>query len=175
MTSQLFDLFVLFMKIGAFSFGGGYAMIPLMQEEVILNRGWLTNQEFLDIVAVAQVTPGPIAVNAATYLGYRLEGILGAAVATTGVVLPSFVLVVLLARIFLLYQDRAPVKDAFSAIRPAILGLIASAGIFLFPSAIIDTTSLLIGVAVFSLVSFTKINPILTLLMAGLVGVLLHG
>ncbi|HOP74406.1 MAG TPA: chromate transporter [Bacillota bacterium] len=123
------QLFWIFFKIGLFSFGGGYVMIPLMQKE-IETHGWIPINEFADIVAVSQMTPGPLAVNAATYIGQRAAGIMGSFSATLGVSLPSLILVILIARAFLRFKENPIVERALRGIRPATAGMIAAAMIF---------------------------------------------
>jgi chromate transporter len=118
-----------FFKIGLFSFGGGYAMVPMMEGEIAA-RGWLAAREFADIVAISQMTPGPIAVNAATYIGFRVAGVFGSAAATLGVSLPSFVLVILAAHFLRKFKESLVVGSVLSGIRPATVGLISAAVIF---------------------------------------------
>ncbi len=118
-----------FFKLGLFAFGGGYAMIPLMQSEIEM-RGWLDPREFADIVAISQMTPGPIAVNAATYIGFRTAGVLGSAFATFGVFLPSFILIVLVAHFIGQFRESRAVESVLRGVRPATIGLIASAVLF---------------------------------------------
>lgn len=119
-------LFVTFFKIGLFTIGGGYAMIPMIQNEVVSN-GWLTVNELVDFIAVSESTPGPFAVNIATYIGIETGGFLGAACATLGVVLPSFLIILIIARSFMNFKDNKYVVGALSGLRPAVVGLIASA------------------------------------------------
>jgi chromate transporter len=118
-----------FFKIGLFSYGGGYAMVPMMQDEIV-SHGWLPVREFADIVAISQMTPGPIAVNAATYIGYRVAGVFGSAAATFGVTLPSFILVVLVTHFLQKFKASLTVGSILSGIRPATVGLISAAVIF---------------------------------------------
>lgn len=170
----LWDLFITFFRIGMFSFGGGYAMLPLMESEVIDIRGWLTNAEFIDIIAISEMTPGPIAVNSATFLGYRVSGTLGSVVATIGVVLPS-VIVMLTILIFMNKVKNSKYTDwIFKGIRPVILGLIAAAAVSLSFSSFIDIKSIIIAIGIFYLVAVKKINPILAIIIAGGLGVLLY-
>lgn len=170
----LWDLFITFFRIGMFSFGGGYAMLPLMESEVIDIRGWLTNAEFIDIIAISEMTPGPIAVNSATFLGYRVSGTLGSVVATIGVVLPS-VIVMLTILIFMNKVKNSRYRDwIFKGIRPVILGLIAAAAVSLSFSSFIDIKSIIIAIGIFYLVAVKKINPILAIIIAGGLGVLLY-
>ena len=125
----LIKLFFAFFKIGLFTFGGGYAMIPLIQEEVTKN-GWLTAEEVIDIVGIAESTPGPIAVNLATFVGTSQMGFLGAFVATLGVILPSFIIILLIAIIFKKIMDNKYVKSILKGINPVIIGLILATGVF---------------------------------------------
>ena len=126
------QLFWTYTKIGLFGFGGGYAMLSLVQDEVVVKQGWVTEQQFTDIVALSQVTPGPIGINSATYIGYTATGsILGAIVATLAVSLPSFILVMLISMAFSRFRQNRWVEAAFVGIRPASVGLIASAALLL--------------------------------------------
>ena len=125
----LIKLFFAFFKIGLFTFGGGYAMIPLIQEEVTKN-GWLTAEEVIDIVGIAESTPGPIAVNLATFVGTSQMGFLGALIATLGVILPSFIIILLIAIIFKKIMDNKYVKSILKGINPVIIGLILATGVF---------------------------------------------
>lgn len=174
--SIILDLFITFFKIGAFSFGGGYAMLPFIQEEVIETHAWLTTGEFLDIVAIAEMTPGPIAVNMATFLGYQVSGsILGSAIATLGVILPSFIVVLILVQVFLKYQKSQTIQNALRGIRPTILALITSAAILLVEEAIIDIFGVIIAIGVFYLVAYKKFNPIFVIILSGMVGIVIYG
>ncbi len=121
------DLFLTFGKIGTFTFGGGYAMIPLIQKEVVETKQWITNEDVLEILAIAESTPGPIAINAATFVGYRVAGTFGAFCATMGVVLPSFFIILGLSYIIREFQEFKPVQYAFMGIRAAVLALVIKA------------------------------------------------
>lgn len=165
-------LFFTFFKIGLFNFGGGYAMISFIQNEVVFKHGWLSTAEFTDIVAVSQVTPGPVGINLATYTGYTAAGdVWGSVVATFAVCLPSFLLMLLASRYFLKYQHARPVKAVFASLRPAVIGLIAAAALVLcngenFPSY----KSWLIFGAAFALTYFFKLSPVRLVLLSGLAG-----
>ena len=124
---RVLQLFLAFLKIGAFTFGGGYAMIPLIQKEMAENKKWVTDEEILEIVAIAESTPGPIAINAATFVGYRVAGFWGAALSTAGVVLPSFLIISLLSFVLQKFSDLQAVKYAFWGIRAGVLALIVKA------------------------------------------------
>ena len=170
---QLWKVFATFFKIGAFTFGGGYAMIPLIQREAVDKHGWVTEDDILDIIAIAESTPGPIAINSATFVGYRACGVLGSVAATLGVVLPSFVLIFAISFVLRQFQEIKAVQYAFQGIRAGVLALlckalwgmykknkknwasyIVMAGSFVL-TAIVDVSVLpvLIGCAVFGLVT----------------------
>jgi len=124
---SVWKLFCIFFRIGAFTFGGGYAMIPLIQKEVVENNKWITDEDILDIIAIAESTPGPIAINSATFVGYKIAGFWGAAAATFGVVLPSFVIISLISFILDKFQEVRAVKYAFFGIRAGVLALLLKA------------------------------------------------
>ena len=124
---KLFELFLVFAKIGAFTFGGGYAMIPLIQKETVETKKWITDDDILEIIAIAESTPGPIAINSATFVGYRVAGVLGAMCATLGVVLPSFLIIYLISFVLRQFQDIKAVQYAFFGIRAGVLALITKA------------------------------------------------
>ncbi len=128
-------LFWTFFKIGLFSFGGGYAMIPLIQKEIEQN-GWINAKEYADIIAISQMTPGPLAVNAATYVGAKVSGVLGAIPATLGVSLPSFILIVTTAHFFIQFKDNAIVESILKGVRPVTIAMVASAVIFMAETSI---------------------------------------
>lgn len=127
MINKLLQIFLTFFKIGAFTFGGGYAMIPLIQREAAEKHKWVTEEDILDIVAIAESTPGPIAINSATFVGYRAAGVLGAACATLGVVLPSFVVILALSFVLAQFQEVKAVQYAFNGIRVGVLALLVKA------------------------------------------------
>ncbi len=188
----LFQLFYTFFKIGLFGFGGGYAMLSMIQGEVVTRYGWLTPQEFTDIVAISQMTPGPIGINSATYVGYKIlveagygagMGMLGSFVATFAVVLPSFILMLTISKFFLKYQKHPAVEAVFSGLRPAVVGLLASAALVLmnvenFGSPTEDTYSFVISCVIFTVVFIGnrkyKLNPIGMIVACGLAGLLLY-
>ena len=123
----LWQVFITFFKIGAFTFGGGYAMIPLIQKETVENHGWVTDEDILEIIAIAESTPGPIAINSATFVGYRTCGVLGSVAATLGVVLPSFVLIYAISFVLRQFQELKAVQYAFHGIRAGVLALLCKA------------------------------------------------
>jgi len=121
---NVWKVFASFFRIGAFTFGGGYAMIPLIQKEAVEKNGWVTDEDILDIIAIAESTPGPIAINSATFVGYRAAGVLGSVCATLGVVLPSFVIILLLSFVLQQFQELRAVQYAFQGIRAGVLALL---------------------------------------------------
>lgn len=167
-------LFGAFFTIGALTFGGGYAMIPLIQRIIISQHHWLTGTEFLEILAVSQMTPGPIAINAATFVGYKIAGTAGSAAATIGVVLPSLVIVLALAGVFYRYRHRPVVARLSSALRVAVIALIAAAVIFVGRNAILNWKDVVLAGVVVALLQKTKINPILVLVLAAGAGVVMY-
>lgn len=178
------ELFYTFFKIGLFGFGGGYAMLSLIQGEVVTRHGWLTPQEFTDIVAISQMTPGPIGINSATYVGFSATGsIWGSVIATAAVILPSFILMLTISRFFIKFQKHPAVESVFSGIRPAVVGLLAAASLVLmnaenFSSPQTDgysfTLSVILFLGVFVGSKIYKINPILLILLSGVAGLLLY-
>ena len=176
--------FYTFFNIGLFGFGGGYAMLSMIQGEVVTRYDWVSTQEFTDIVAISQSTPGPIGINAATYVGFTATGsIWGSVIATFAVVLPSFILMLTISKFFLKYQKHPAVEAVFSGLRPAVVGLLASAALVLmnvenFGSPTDDTYTFVISIIIF-LVAFigTKkyhANPILMIIACGIAGLILY-
>jgi chromate transporter len=170
----LVKIFVVFFKIGAFSFGGGNAILPLIRQEVIVNNKWIGYNEFTDLVAISQATPGPVAINSATYIGYKVAGIQGSLLATLGVSLPTFLIMLTLTHYFFRFRENQYVKDAFLGLVPATVGLVAAAAIMLVPSSFIDYKSVLIFAAVFVASYKYKIDPIILILVTGLLGYLIY-
>lgn len=170
----IFDLFFTFLKLGAFSFGGGYAMLPLIQEEVIQVHSWLTSTEFIDILAISEMTPGPIAINSATFIGYKVSGVWGSVVATLGVTLPSFLVMSIIFHFVYKFKNSPYLAWVFEGIRPVVLGLIASAAFTVAQSSFVDIKSIFIAIGIFYIVTFRKFNPILAIVLAGSLGILLY-
>ena len=182
------ELFFTFLKIGLFSFGGGYGMLSVIQGEVVTRHGWLSAAEFTDIVAISQMTPGPIGINSATYVGYSAVmnatgseawAILGSLVASFAVMLPSVVLMLIVSRFFMKYYKHRNVEAVFRVLRPAVVGLIASAALLLMTeenfgspvgSPLQFGVSVVLFVAAFVAMKFFKASPILILLLAGIFG-----
>jgi chromate transporter len=178
------QLFWVYIKIGLFNFGGGYAMLSLIQDEVVDRHGWITMQEFTDIVAISQMTPGPIGINSATYVGYTAVlnagyspqmAVLGSCLATLAVCLPSLVLILIVSYYFVRFKQNKYVEAAFLGLRPATVGLIAAAALLLMNTDnFIDFKSLLLFAIAFLLTWKYKLHPILTIALSALAGLLLY-
>lgn len=170
---MLASLFYVFAKIGAFTIGGGYAMVPLIQSEVVDKRNWIDRQEFIDILAVAQSTPGALAINMATFIGFRKKGILGSIAATLGCVLPSFAIILFVAMFFTRLMNVNMVQRAFMGIRPAVAALIAFSVYKIAKTSSIKRLWYIISIAAFVMVQFIKFDPILVIILSGIVGIVL--
>lgn len=168
----ILQLYISFVKIGFFAYGGGYVMLSLIEKEIIRNQGWLTLPQFIDIVALAEVTPGPIAVNSATFVGYKVAGVWGSAAATLGVITPAIILVLIVARVLQNKSDHPVVKALFAGLRPAVIALILSAVVFVGKTALIDLKSVFIGLVIFLALAFDKIHPIAAIGLAALMGII---
>lgn len=178
------QLLYVYLKIGILGFGGGYAMLSLIQADVVDRYGWISLQEFTDIVAISQMTPGPIGINSATYIGYtavhnagysETMSILGSCLTTFAVCLPSFILVLLISYFFAKFRNNKYVEAAFLGLRPATVGLIAAAALLLMNKEnFIDYKSFLIFGTAFILTWKFKIHPILMIILAGIAGVILY-
>ncbi len=168
------DIFFTFLKIGLFSFGGGYAMLPLIQQEVVTAHNWISAKEFIDVVAISQITPGPISINSATYIGFKTAGIPGSVLATLGVITPSIILMVIISKFFIKFKNNKYVENAFLSLRPATIGLIAAAAIMVAQSSFIDFKSVIIFAAAFLLSYVYKLDPILLTVLSAAAGLLLY-
>lgn len=160
---KLLNLFFTFLKIGTFTFGGGYAMIPLIQAEVAEKNKWISDKDILDIVAVAESTPGPIAINCATFIGYKVCGFIGAALATLAVVLPSFIIISLIALVLRRFQDIKIVKYAFFGVRAGVLALIVKAFTSMYRQCPKNVVSYIAAAAAFICVCIFDINVIIVI------------
>ena len=168
-------LFYVFFKVGLFSFGGGYAILPLMQHEVVDVNKWINYKDFVDIVAISQITPGPISINLATHVGYRIGGILGSTIATTSVVLPSIIIVSLIVIFLKRFNKLSVVQRIFKSLRVTIVGLILAAGIALFVKEnFIDYKSYIIFASVLIGGLFFKIGSITLIILSGVAGAILY-
>jgi len=170
---ELWDLFVTFARIGGLTFGGGYAMLPILQREVVERRKWATEEELMDYYAIGQCTPGVIAVNTATFIGQRLRGVVGGVVATLGVVFPSLIIITLIAAFIQNFSDMAVVKNAFAGVRVCVCVLVFNAVVKLWKKSVTDKRSLMIFLLVFLLSVFTSVSPLIFVLLSGAAGVLL--
>ena len=184
------QLFLSFLQIGAFSFGGGYAAMPLIQNQVVQLHPWLSQSEFTDLITISQMTPGPIAVNSATFVGTRIAGMPGALAATAGCVLPSCILVTLLAKIYLKYRNLSLLQGVLKSLRPAVIAMIAAAGVSILVTSFwgeaitsLTLTQLLPNISIQSAGSFSgslillirfKMNPIHVMLLSGVAEVVLQ-
>ena len=171
---ELADLFLTFARIGGFTFGGGYAMLPILQREVVEKRQWVSDEELMDYYAIGQCTPGIIAVNTATFVGQKTKGIIGGIVATLGVVFPSLVIITIIAAFIQNFADLAIVQNAFAGIRVCVCVLILNAVIKLLKSSVIDKATLVIYAAVAVGAILTSLSPIVFVLLAGIAGILLQ-
>ncbi|MBU5676449.1 chromate transporter [Alkaliphilus sp. MSJ-5] len=168
---DLWELFTMFFRIGAFTFGGGYAMLPIIQNEVVEKRKWATDDEIIDYYAIGQCTPGVIAVNTATFIGYKKKGIIGGITATLGVVLPSLILITIIATFFKHFQDYKVVQYAFGGIRVGVVALIANTVIKMLKQTAKDRIGIAIFISAFLIIAFIDISPIVVIVMAALIGI----
>ena len=171
---MLFDMFMTFFKIGAFTFGGGFGMIPIVQEEIVTKREWIAEEEFLDAMAVAQGSPGPMAVNVSIFVGYRIKGVAGALVAALGSILPSFIIMVVIARYLYKYRDNPILDKVFMGIKPAIIALILSAVYSLGKSARFGYKRIMVSIVTVILIAFFNVSPIYLIIAGGLGSVLIN-
>lgn len=169
----LLDMFVTFAKIGAMTFGGGYAMLPILQREVVEKKGWATEEELMDYFAIGQCTPGIIAVNTATFIGQKYKGIAGGIAATLGVVFPSLIIISLLAGVIEAFSHITLVQHAFGGIRICVCILILNAVMKLYKKAVIDKPTILIFLAVALGSYFTPLSPVVFVIVAAVIGIVL--
>lgn len=174
-----FQLFLSFLQVGLFSFGGGYAAMPLIQSEVVTGHNWLSMTEFTNLITIAEMTPGPIAVNSATFVGIKIAGFPGALVATFGCILPSCIIVTVIAKLYIKYKNMAMLQGVLKSLRPAVVAMIASAGVLILftaffggkPVNIQATNWVLVAIFAICLMLLKKIkmNPILVMLLGGVI------
>ena len=165
------ELFSAFFRMGAVTFGGGYAMLPILQREVVDGKGWCTNEELTDYFAIGQCTPGIIAVNTATFIGFKQEGVTGAVVATYGLVAPSFIVIGVIAALLQNFANYAVVQNAFAGIRVAVTVLILNAVVKLLKSSVVDKLTACVFLAVGVAAFFLDLSPVIFVLLAGGLGV----
>lgn len=171
--SELWNLFISFARIGGLTFGGGYAMLPMLQKEVVEKRNWATEEELMDYYAIGQCTPGVIAVNTATFVGQKCRGILGGIFATLGVVFPSLVIITIIAAFISNFADLPAVQNAFAGVRVCVCVLIFNAVIKLWKKSVTDKPGLAIFLSVFLGSVFFPLSPVWYVLLAGLAGVII--
>ncbi|MBU5594144.1 chromate transporter [Amphibacillus sp. MSJ-3] len=166
------ELFLTFSRVGLLTFGGGYAMLPILQREVVETKKWVTDEELVDYFAIGQTTPGIIAVNTATFVGQKQKGTLGGIIATLGLVFPSYIIISIIAIFMKNFSDSPILQHAFAGIRVSVYVLILNAVIKLWKNSIVDKIGLLIFILVFTLSVFTGLSPVLFIVLAGFIGVI---
>lgn len=179
----LLQLLVSFFQVGLFSFGGGYAAMPLIQNQIVTLHEWLSMSEFTDLITISQMTPGPIAINSATFVGIKIAGIPGALVATLGCVLPSCIIVMILAKLYLKYRNLDVLQKVLKRLRPAVIAMIASAGVSILVTAFFGESAVVLShiswlmVAIFIicyvLLAKVRMNPIVVMVLAGVLNTIL--
>lgn len=171
---MLFDLFITFAKIGVMTFGGGYAMLPILQRELVENKGWTTEEEIADYFAIGQCTPGIIAINTATFVGTKQKGIIGGIVASLGMVFPSLVIITLIATVLTTFSELEVVKHAFAGIRVAVCVLIFNSVLKLMKSAIKDYYALFIFIGIFLVSLFSSISTVYLIVASAVLGIVIN-
>ncbi len=172
---MLLKLFITFFKIGLFTIGGGYAMLPVIQKEVVDNKGWLSNEEFLDAIAITNSLPGPLATNCATFVGYKLSRFMGAAAAVLGAICPSFIIIIAIASVFRFIAESKYMQYIFAGIRPAVVALILFALVRLTKSVGIKALNLAISFVSIALILLLDIHPAIIIVLSGLFGFFFFG
>lgn len=170
---ELFELFFIFSRIGGFTFGGGYAMLPIIQKEIVEKRNWATDEEIIDYYAIGQCTPGIIAINTATFIGYKRKGILGSMFATLGMVFPSLIIITIIAKFFQQFQNNLIIQNAFGGIRIVVVALIANVVVELFNKSIKNLLGFLIFLFAFIAIGFMNISPIPIIIISALIGIII--
>lgn len=172
MKNKLLNLFLTFFRIGLFTFGGGYAMIPLIQRETVENHKWISDDDILEVIAIAESTPGPIAINSATFIGYKVAGVWGSFFATLGVVLPSFIIILIISFILRGFSDIKAVQYAFNGIRAGVLALIIKAWWGMYKKMPKKLLAYFIAVPAFLLMAIFDINVLIVIVCAGVIGLI---
>ena len=172
--TSLWTLFITFAKVGVMTFGGGYAMLPILEREVVKNHNWTTSEQMLDYYAIGQCTPGIIAVNVSTFIGYKTRGILGAIVATFGMVFPSLVIITALASVLKVFQDNVYVKKAFAGIRIAVCALMVTAVIGLVRKAVSNIPTAIVAVAALLLQMLLGVSPVIIVICTVAFGLIMY-
>lgn len=167
---ELLELFTIFFKIGGFTFGGGYAMIPIMQEEMVKKRNWVTDEEILDYFAIGQCTPGIIAVNTASFIGHKRKGIIGAIIATLGLITPSVIIISIIAKFMEAFQQIPAVQHAFGGIQIVVVALILNVVIKMYKETVKDNLGKIISILSFIGIAILSLSPIIVVLSAAFIG-----
>lgn len=169
----LIKLYIAFLKIGTFSFGGGYAMLPFIQTEVV-NNGWISMSEFTDIIGISQMTPGPVSINTATFVGYKLSGPIGSICATLGVVTTSFILVSIITKVMDKFKESKVIKSALLGMRPVLIALIIYAFLDLAKESYLDIKSIVITLIIAVILFSKKVHPILVIVISAALGLVFY-
>lgn len=172
MRAKLFQLFLTFFRIGLFTFGGGYAMIPLMQRETVERRKWISDDDILEVIAIAESTPGPIAINSATFIGYKVAGVWGAVCATLGTVLPSFIIILIISFFLRQFQDIKAVQYAFNGIRAGVLALVIKAWWTMAKKMPKNSIAYIIAIGAFLAAGILDIHVLLVIVCSGIIGLI---
>lgn len=170
---ELMNLFIAFARVGALTFGGGYAMLPILQREIVEKNNWATDEELMDYYAIGQCTPGVIAVNTATFIGQKNKGIIGGIMATLGVVMPSLIIITAIAAFISNFSDMAIVKNAFAGVRVCVCVLIFNAVVKLWKSSVVDKATMIIFIGVFLGSALTDLSPILFIVISAIAGIII--
>lgn len=170
----LIRLFIAFLKIGTFSFGGGYTMLPFIQKEIVESNTWISMSEFTDIIGISQMTPGPVAINSATFVGYKVGGVIGSIIATLGVITTSFILITIINKLLSKFKESKVVKTALLGMRPVLIALIIYAFIDLAKESYVDLKSIIITLIIGVILLSKKVHPILVIVIAAILGVFFY-
>lgn len=167
-----FEIFITFFKVGAFVFGGGFAMIPIIEREVVTKKHWVSEDEFIDLIAVTQSAPGPVAVNSAVFIGYKLSGLPGALVSLLGTVLPAFMVILIFAVFLASQHNNQTLAKFFAGVRPAVVALILGTGLKMGRKVIHSTFALTLSIAALGLLYFLHLHPIILIILGALAGMI---
>lgn len=171
---KVLQMFISFFKIGAFTFGGGYAMIPLIEEEVVNNKKWIGKEEFVDIVVISQSFPGALAINTSIFIGYKINGIFGAVIALLGTVIPSFIIILLIASVFMQFRNNYYVEQVFKGINGAVPVLVLIAILSISKSVKRSYLNFGIVISALILLQVLNVNPVLVIILSGIFGVIYY-
>lgn len=170
----LLKLYFSFLKIGMFGFGGGYAMLPFIESEVVSVNGWISKTQFLDVLGISQMTPGPVSINTATFVGYKLSGLIGGLIATLGVISFSFVAVILISKSMQKFKNNRYIEGALNGVKPVLIALVISAFVSLAKDSYHDYKSIIIGIIAIGMLLSKKIHPIIVIIISAFLGILLY-